>query len=62
MRQAMNETHLQTIIRDYGVMISKEKGKPIKQLTEQRYNHAKNLKFEAAGKIRDQLTVLETPV
>ncbi|MCK4494471.1 MAG: UvrB/UvrC motif-containing protein [Methylococcales bacterium] len=40
-------------------MPPKEKGKRVKQLEKQMYNYAKNLEFEAAGKLRDQLKALE---
>ncbi len=53
------ETHLRKIIDDYQQMSPKEKGKRIKQLEEQMYNHAKNLEFETAGKLRDQLKALK---
>ncbi|MCK5871345.1 MAG: excinuclease ABC subunit UvrB [Methylococcales bacterium] len=53
------EAHLKQIIDDYQQMSPKEKGKRVKQLEEQMYNYAKNLEFEAAGKLRDQLKALE---
>ncbi len=45
---------------NYQAMSLKEKSKHIKQLEEQMYNHAKNLAFEMAAKIRDQLKELES--
>ncbi|MCK5898389.1 MAG: UvrB/UvrC motif-containing protein, partial [Methylococcales bacterium] len=53
------ETYLKEIIDDYQHLSTKEKGKRVKQLEEQMYNYAKNLEFEAAGKLRDQLKALE---
>jgi len=45
---------------NYQAMSIKEKSKHIKQLEEQMYNYAKNLEFETAAKIRDQLKELES--
>jgi excinuclease ABC subunit B len=44
---------------DYKVLSVKEKAKKIKQLEEKMYAHAKNLEFEAAAQVRDQLKELE---
>ncbi|NOQ35438.1 MAG: excinuclease ABC subunit UvrB [Methylococcaceae bacterium] len=44
---------------EYKSLTPKQQGKRIKQLEETMYNHAKNLEFEAAAKIRDQLKALE---
>jgi excinuclease ABC subunit B len=45
---------------DYNLLTAKEKGKRIKQLEEQMYNYAKNLEFEVAAKIRDQIKQLNS--
>ena len=47
-------------INFYNVLSVKEKAKKIKQLEEKMYAHARNLEFEAAAQIRDQLKKLET--
>ncbi len=47
-------------IANYQAMSIKQKSKHIKQLEEQMYNYAKNLEFEMAAKIRDQLKELES--
>ena len=44
---------------EYKALNPKEIGKRVKQLEEQMYHHAKNLEFEEAAKIRDQLKELE---
>jgi len=46
-------------INFYNVLSVKEKAKKIKQLEEKMYAHAKNLEFEAAAQVRDQLKKLE---
>ncbi|MDQ7090699.1 MAG: excinuclease ABC subunit UvrB [Methylococcales bacterium] len=44
----------------YQAMSIKEKSKHLKQLEEQMYNHARNLEFEAAAKLRDQIKELDS--
>jgi excinuclease ABC subunit B len=44
---------------EYKVLSPKEKAKKIKQLEEKMYAHAKNLEFEAAAQVRDELKKLE---
>ncbi len=44
---------------EYRKLNPKEMGKKVRQLEEQMYNHARNLEFEAAAKVRDQLKELE---
>jgi excinuclease ABC subunit B len=45
---------------DYkAVMTPKQAGKKLKQLEEAMYQHAKNLEFEQAAKIRDEIKVLQ---
>ncbi len=46
-------------LSEYTVLSVKEKAKKIKQLEEKMYAHAKNLEFEAAAQVRDQLKALE---
>jgi len=53
------KTHLAEEISLYNVLSVKEKAKKIKQLEEKMYAHAKNLEFEAAAQVRDQLKKLE---
>ena len=48
------------MVANYQAMNIKEKSKHIKQLEEQMYNYAKNLEFEMAAKIRDQLKELKS--
>ncbi|WAK03296.1 excinuclease ABC subunit UvrB [Methylobacter sp. YRD-M1] len=44
---------------DYKVMSPKQLGKKLKQLEEAMYQHAKNLEFEQAAKIRDEIKALQ---
>ncbi len=44
---------------EYKVMTPKQLGKKLKQLEETMYKHAKNLEFEQAAKIRDEIKVLQ---
>lgn len=44
---------------DYKAMSPKQLGKKLKQLEEAMYQHAKNLEFEQAAKIRDEIKVLQ---
>jgi excinuclease ABC subunit B len=44
---------------DYKVMTPKQLGKKLKQLEEAMYQHAKNLEFEQAAKIRDEIKALQ---
>jgi excinuclease ABC subunit B len=53
-------TKIAEMAANYQAMSIKQKSKHIKQLEEQMYNYAKNLEFEMAAKIRDQLKELES--
>ena len=44
---------------EYKVLSPKQLGKKLKQLEEAMYKHAKNLEFEQAAKIRDEIKVLQ---
>ncbi|WP_020157702.1 excinuclease ABC subunit UvrB [Methylobacter marinus] len=44
---------------DYKAMTPKQLGKKLKQLEEAMYQHAKNLEFEQAAKIRDEIKTLQ---
>ena len=44
---------------EYKVMTPKQLGKKLKQLEEAMYKHAKNLEFEQAAKIRDEIKALQ---
>lgn len=44
---------------EYNVLTPKQKGKKIKQLEERMYQHAKDLEFEAAAAVRDEIKVLQ---
>ena len=44
---------------DYKAMSPKQLGKKLKQLEEAMYQHAKNLEFEQAAKIRDEIKALQ---
>jgi excinuclease ABC subunit B len=44
---------------DYTAMTPKQQGKKLKQLEEAMYQHAKNLEFEQAAKIRDEIKTLQ---
>lgn len=47
---------------DYRIMTSKQLGKKLKQLEEAMYRHAKNLEFEQAAKLRDEIKQLQEQV
>jgi excinuclease ABC subunit B len=47
---------------DYKVMSPKQLGKKLKQLEEAMYQHAKNLEFEQAAKIRDEIKALQEEI
>jgi excinuclease ABC subunit B len=47
---------------DYQVMSERQLGKEIKRLEKQMFEHAKNLEFEKAARVRDQLAALKTQV
>ncbi|MDD5273693.1 MAG: excinuclease ABC subunit UvrB [Methylovulum sp.] len=47
---------------DYQVMTPKQLSKKLKQLEESMYQHAKNLEFEQAAKIRDEIKRLQAQV
>jgi excinuclease ABC subunit B len=47
---------------EYQVMSERQLGKEIKRLERQMYEHAKNLEFEKAARVRDQLAALKTQV
>jgi excinuclease ABC subunit B len=44
---------------EYKAMSPKQIGKKLKQLEEAMYKHAKNLEFEQAAKIRDEIKALQ---
>ncbi|MGR9052912.1 MAG: excinuclease ABC subunit UvrB [Gammaproteobacteria bacterium] len=44
---------------EYKSLTPKQKGKKLKQLEEQMYRHARNLEFEQAAKIRDEIRLLQ---
>jgi excinuclease ABC subunit B len=44
---------------DYKAMTPKQRGKKLKQLEEDMYRYAKNLEFEQAARIRDEIKVLQ---
>ena len=47
---------------DYKVMTPKQLGKKLKQLEDAMYQHAKNLEFEQAARIRDEIKVLQEQI
>jgi excinuclease ABC subunit B len=47
---------------DYQAMTPKQMGKKLKQLEEAMYQHAKNLEFEQAAKLRDEIKVLQARI
>ena len=47
------------ITADYHAMTPKQMAKKLKQLEESMYQHAKNLEFEQAAKIRDEIKLLQ---
>ena len=47
---------------EYTAMNPKDIGKKIRKLEQQMYEHAKNLEFEAAANIRDELHFLQTQI
>jgi excinuclease ABC subunit B len=47
---------------DYEAMSEKEVGREIKRLEKQMFEHAKNLEFEKAARLRDQLALLREQV
>ncbi|NOS88475.1 MAG: excinuclease ABC subunit UvrB [Methylococcaceae bacterium] len=47
---------------DYQVLTPKQLGKKLKQLEDAMYRHAKNLEFEQAAKIRDEIKLLQERV
>ncbi|MGH6755270.1 MAG: UvrB/UvrC motif-containing protein, partial [Bradyrhizobium sp.] len=47
---------------EYEVMSEKQVGKEIKRLEKQMFEHAKNLEFEKAARVRDQLALLKEQV
>ena len=47
---------------DYKAMTPKQLGKKLKQLEDAMYQHAKNLEFEQAARIRDEIKVLEKQI
>lgn len=47
---------------DYQVLTPKQLGKKLKQLEDAMYRHAKNLEFEQAAKIRDEIKMLQERV
>ncbi|MFZ2449484.1 MAG: excinuclease ABC subunit UvrB [Methylovulum miyakonense] len=50
------------ITADYHVMTPKQMGKKLKQLEEAMYQHAKNLEFEQAAKVRDEIKRLQAQI
>lgn len=44
---------------EYAALSPKELSKKIKQLEHEMYEHAKNLEFEEAARVRDELTALQ---
>ena len=59
---AADERQLQAIaepLREYHHMTPKQAGKKIKHLEDQMYQYAKNLEFEQAAKIRDEIKLLQ---
>jgi excinuclease ABC subunit B len=47
---------------DYKAMTPKQLGKKLKQLEDAMYQHAKNLEFEQAAKIRDEIKMLQEQI
>jgi excinuclease ABC subunit B len=47
---------------DYKAMTPKQLGKKLKQLEDAMYQHAKNLEFEQAARIRDEIKVLQEQI
>ncbi len=46
-------------VADYKVLTEKQLAKKLKQLEEKMYEHAKNLEFESAAAVRDQIKLLQ---
>ncbi|PKM34754.1 MAG: excinuclease ABC subunit B, partial [Gammaproteobacteria bacterium HGW-Gammaproteobacteria-10] len=44
---------------DYKAMTPKQKSKKLKQMEEQMYKHARNLEFEEAARLRDEIKLLQ---
>ncbi|MFI3178568.1 MAG: helicase-related protein, partial [Methylococcaceae bacterium] len=44
---------------DYNTMTSKQLGKKLKQLEDEMYRYAKNLEFEQAAKLRDEIKIVQ---
>ena len=44
---------------DYSAMTPKQAGKKIKQLEDEMYRYAKNLEFEQAARLRDEIKKLQ---
>ena len=47
---------------DYQALTPKQLGKKLKQLEDEMYRYAKNLEFEQAAKLRDEIKVLQEQV
>jgi excinuclease ABC subunit B len=47
---------------DYKAMTPKQLGKKLKQLEDDMYRYAKNLEFEQAARIRDEIKVLQEQI
>jgi excinuclease ABC subunit B len=43
----------------YNTMTSKQLGKKLKQLEDEMYRYAKNLEFEQAAKLRDEIKIVQ---
>lgn len=50
------------IAADYQTMTPKQQAKKLKQLEETMYQHARNLEFEQAAKIRDEIKLLQAEI
>ncbi len=56
---AIGKTKVAESAAEYKILTPKQKGKKIKELEEKMYQHAKDLEFEAAAAVRDEIKALQ---
>ncbi len=56
---AIGKSKVAESVAEYKVLTPRQKGKKIKELEEKMYQHAKNLEFEAAAAVRDEIKALQ---
>jgi excinuclease ABC subunit B len=59
---AREERKAASDLADYEAMSEKQVGKELKRLEKLMFEHAKNLEFEKAARVRDQLALLKEQV